>query len=75
MRKERAPWRTAIRIRQGACWLYLWEGGMQTTTCSWCKPIVVRGANHYLFVVQTNSGTGANHYSFVVQTYSGSRVD
>ena len=32
-------------------------------------------ANHYLFVVQTNSGTGANHYSFVVQTYSGSRVD
>ena len=33
------------------------------------------GANHYLFVVQTNSGTGANHYSFVVQTYSGSRVD
>jgi len=24
MRKERAPWRTAIRIRQGACWLYLW---------------------------------------------------
>ena len=28
-------------------------------------------ANHYLFVVQTNSGTGANHYSFVVQTYSG----
>jgi len=60
MRKERVPWRTAIRIRQGTCWLYLWEGG---------------DANQYLFVVQTNSGTGANHYSFVVQTYSGSRVD
>ena len=44
---------------------------MHTSTCSWCKPIVVRGANHYLFVVQTNSGTGANHYSFVVQTNSG----
>ena len=33
------------------------------------------GANHYSFVVQTNSGTGAYHYSFVVQTYSGSCVD
>jgi len=47
MRKERAPWRTAIRIRQGACWLYLWEGGMQTTTCSGCKPVVVTGVNLY----------------------------
>jgi len=37
MRKARAPWRTAIHIRQGACWLYLWEGG--------CEPLLVRGAN------------------------------
>ena len=28
-------------------------------------------ANHYLFGVQTNSGTGAYHYSFVVQTTIG----
>ena len=48
---------------------------MHTTTCLGGKPIVVRGINHYLFVVPTNSGTGANHYSFVVQTYSGSRVN
>ena len=41
--------------------------GVQTTTCSGCKPIVKW--------VQTNSGTATYHYSFVVQTYSGSRVD
>lgn len=29
------------------------------------------GANHYLFEVQTNSGTGAYHYSFVVQSTIG----
>ena len=28
-------------------------------------------AYHYLFVVQTNSGTGAKYYSFVVQTTIG----
>ena len=28
-------------------------------------------AYHYMFVVQTNSGTGAYHYSFVVQTTIG----
>ena len=27
--------------------------------------------NHYLFGMQTNSGTGAHHYSFVVQTTIG----
>ena len=28
-------------------------------------------AYHYMFVVQTNSGTGAKYYSFVVQTTIG----
>ena len=36
-----------------------------------CRLAERRDANHYLFGVQTNSGTGAYHYSFVVQTTIG----
>ena len=62
-----SPFDGSTAGRRGAVEYGLAEGGVQTTTCSGCKPIVKW--------VQTNSGTGAYHYLFVVQTYSGSRVD
>jgi len=34
-----------------------------------------RDAYHYLFVVQTNSGSRVNHYWSLLWTYSGSCID
>ena len=58
--KVRLLVRLPAGVLRGAIGCGLAEEEMHTTTCSWYEPIVVRGANHY---------------SFVVQTYSGSRVD
>ena len=48
--------------RRGAVEYGLAEEGMPTTTRSWYKPIVVRDANHYSFVVQTYSGSHIDQY-------------
>jgi len=45
-----------------------YDGGRGAVECRLAER---RDANHYLFGVQTNSGTGAYHYSFVVQTTIG----
>ena len=45
---------------RGAVECQLAEEGMQTTTCSWYKPIVVWGANLYWFMSQPIVVGGSN---------------